>query len=455
MQAIQAALHYIHKTFPAEPSPAKVPDATRDWAIDPDCAQAFGQMVEKARRAAELSYSKLAERAGLADQKIYNVVAAANVPTHATVVRLLAVQELGLTSEQVPWRRADAAIPDSLPNCWIAPGYDPLRMFTELFELLNHSRGGSIEQTYSYLDHQSAMNWFELSNQSAYATTFRENMPLEPMARKILESTGKAGLDVIAFGSGDGKQEVRLLQHLMGHYEHRYGTAPDSRLFLIDISQPLLSSAYQNAAEALGKRGAYICAVQGNFHHWPQYTQFHFSAERSRRRRIACMVGNTLGNLDNEVRFFQHTLIGFAPDDLLLLDVQLASGSPEQPDEIRRKDKLLINKFQPGHKQWLGGPLRRYVADVLDVELEPVLDIHSNVVPGAYTIDTVATVKLKGGREKRFSIFRFKRYDPQRLADMLRHLGWELLQEIPFGPAPNTPVHSLLLLRRLSISQPA
>ena len=452
VQALQRALRFVHKTFPSEDAPEKVPDVARDWAIDPDQAKAFGRMIEKARDAAELSAIQLGKLAGLSEQTIYNVEHAANVPTHATVVRLLAVKELGINSDQVPWRRPLASELGSSPNCWIAPGYDPLKMFAELFEALNNGRGGIIEQTYSYLDHQSAMHWFELSNQSSYATMFRQSMKLEPMAQKILAETGRAGLDVIALGSGDGKQEVRLVQHLLAHGEHRNGTSPNMRLFLIDISQPLLSSAYQHAAETLGKRSVYICAVQGNFHDWPQYTQFHHGSESSHRRRIACMLGLTIGNLDNEARYFQHTLIGFAPGDMLLLDVQLACGAPEHPDEIRRKDKLLHNGFQPSHKEWLGGPLRRYITDAIDVELQPALDVHSNVVPGSYTIDTQATVKLKGGREKHFSIFRFKRYDPQRLADMLRHLGWELLSESPFGPDPNAPVQSLLLFRRLSPS---
>jgi len=453
LQAIQAALRFIHKTFPAEEPPEKVEDASRDWAIDPERVGEFGHLIEKSRRAAFLSRAKLAERAGLSEQTIYNVESGTNVPTHATVVRLLSVSELGLDSDSIPWRAPDAAEMGSSPNCWIAPGYEPLKMFTELFELLNNSRGGSLEQTYAYLDHQSAMHWFELSNQATYATTFRENMPLEPMARMILDSTGRAGLDVVSLGSGDGKHEVRLVQHLLAHSDHRHGMALDTRLFLLDISQPLLSSAYQHAAETLGKRGIYICAVQGNFHHWPQYTQFHYSAERSHRRRIAVMLGNTLGNLDNEARFFQHTLIGFAPGDLMMLDVQLAYGSPDNPDEIMRNDLAFTRGLTPLHKEWLGGPLMRYCRGIQEIEFQCKLDLACQI-PGCYTVDTLATVKLKGGREKRFSVFRFKRYQPQRLADMLRHLGWELLSEAPFGPTPSAPAHSVLLLRRLSVSFP-
>ncbi len=166
------------------------------------------------------------------------------------------------------------------------------------------------------------------------------------------------------------------------------------------------------------------------------------------------MVGLTIGNLDNEARFFQHTLIGFAPGDLLLLDVQLAAGSPEKPDQIRSNDPAFTRGLSAAYKEWLDGPLLRYCRGALDIDFSCSLDLACQV-PGGYTIDTPAKVKLNGGREKRFSIFRFKRYDSQKLTDMLRHLGWELLVEAPFGPDPQTPVHSLLLLRRLSVSLPA
>lgn len=452
LQNIQAALRHVAKSFPAEDAD-KTDDASRDWAIAPERTQEFGQRVEQARRAAGLSRAKLAERAGLSEQTISNVETATNIPTHATVVRLLSVPELALDSEAVPWRAPEAADLGTSPNCWIAPSYEPLKMFTELFELLNNSRGGSLEQTYAYLDHQSAMHWFELSNQASYATTFRDTIPFEPLAQTILASVGRAGIDVMALGSGDGKHEVRLVQHLLANAERRQGAGADTRLFLLDISQPLLSSAYQHAAETLGKRGVYTCAIQGNFHHWPQYAQFHHSAERSHRRRIAVMFGNTLGNLDNEARFFRHTLIGFAPGDLLLLDVQLAYGSPDHPDEIMRNDPAFTRGLTPLHKEWLGGPLMRYCRGAQEVEFTCKLDLACQI-PGCYTVDTLATVKLKDGREKRFSVFRFKRYDPQRLADMLRHLGWELLEEIRFGSVPSAPTDCVLLLRRLSVSFP-
>lgn len=276
-------------------------------------------------------------------------------------------------------------------------------------------------------------------------------MPLQQAAQEIRASIGQAGLDIVALGAGDGKQEVRLVQYLLATGER--DTAGDLRLYLLDISQPLLSAAYQHAAEHVGSQGVYVCAIQGNFHHWPQYTQLHFAPERAHRRRLVLMLGNTVGNLDNEARFFQHTLTGLVPGDLLLMDVGLAFGSPDQPEEIKRRDRALSTGIPDAHREWLTGPLERYCDGVKSVSLRPSLDVRSPI-PGSYAIDALATVKLENGQQKRFSVFRFKRYAPEHLGEVLRHFGWELLLSLPFGVEAAHPSAALMLLRKFSPSQP-
>ncbi len=448
LNAMQAALRFAHQECPTE---ASLPESSAQGTIDPMQVKKFGEMVERARMAASLSRSELGKRAGLAEGTVRNTEEGNNIPTQATVQRLLAVSELGLRVEQVPWLRTEGTSFGSSPNCWIAPGYDPLKLFAELFELLN-SRGGSVEQTFSYLDHKSATNWYQLSTQSEYASKYRAKTPLEEMARHILSDSMHARFDVIALGSGDGMQEVRLVQHLLDQAEAKQ-LVRDVRLFLIDISQPLLSVAYQHASMTLGQRDVYICAVQGDFHQWPQYTQFHHTDERSHRRRLVCMFGNTVGNLDNEARFFEHTLVGLGVGDLLLIDFLLAYGNPANPAEIERRDPSLSRPVPQAHVEWLGGPLWRYCKDVVDVTLNYRLDVRCQF-PGAYTLDTVAKARLRDGREKSFSVFRFKRYDSQRFADTLRHFGWELVADVPFGPDPAKPVMAALLFRKVSQSRP-
>ncbi len=450
ISALQATLQLLHTSFPRDSLSSEA--ALSEDALDPERTKEFGEKLEQARNAAGLSRQELARRAGISPKTIFNAEAGIIVPTHATLLRLLAVQELGLSSEWVPWQDKGTLGGGSAPNCWIAPGYEPLKMFTALFEILN-GRGGSVEQTYAYLDHKSAVNWYQLSNQSQYASMFRARMPLERMARQMTENIGHRRIDMIGLGSGDGKQEVRLVQHLLDDEDSAQDA--DLRLYLLDISQPLLSAAYQHAAQTLGHhRGVLVQAIQGDFHHWPQYAQFHHTAERAHRRRIVSLIGGSVGNLDNEARFFQHTLIGLAPGDLLLLDVDKIYASPDRPDEIRRKDPAFLKGFPPLHQEWLTGPLRRYIDDAKVVDLQPVLDLSSSVVPGGYTIDALATVKFSDGREKRFSVFRFKRYDLERFAQMMRHLGWELLDEAPFGPDSSHLVGALLLFRRFAASRP-
>lgn len=444
--AIQAALRFMRQQHPSE----TFPNAS---TVDAEKVQDFAATIRRCRNAAGWTQAQLAEVSGLSINTIKHIEAAAHTPTQATLLQLLAVKELGLESSMLPWRDTAKTDFGTAPNCWIAPGYDPIGMFTDLLELLS-GRGGSLEQTYSYLDHKSALNWYGLSNQSRYAAVFRANMPLDIMAKRVLESTGSAGLDVIALGAGDGKQEVRLTQHLIDRIEQaKRLRRPDVRLYLLDISQPLLSVAYKYAADTIGHRpGAFVCAIQGNFHHLPQYTQLHYTPERAHRRRVICMLGNTIGNLDNEHRFFTHSLLGFAPGDLLLIHIQMVHAPADHPDEVKRHEPALNGGLPEAHTEWLAGPLWRYCPDVTDVQFNLTLDTHCPV-PGSYSIDAVATVKTHKQREKRFSMFRFKRYDSSRFAEFLRALGWELMAEAPFGAEADAPVDTLMLFSKIAEPQ--
>lgn len=447
-KALQELIDDLHTAIPSEVS-SELSTSESEGMLDPARAVEFGRTLERLREVADLSRMALGKRAGLSRGTIGNIESGHNNPTHSTLMRLLAVPELGLTQADVPWRQPAEGDLSSAPNCWIAPGYDPIKMFVDLITLLN-GQGGSIEQTYAYLDPKSALNWFGLSNQSSYANVYRESAPLGALAAKILERTGHGRVDFIALGAGDGKQEVRLLQHLLEQTEAKAKkTSPDISLYLLDISQPLLSEALRHANTTLaGRSGVTVWAVQGNFHHLPRYTQLHYAPQRANRRRLVTMFGNTIGNLDNEPAFLRHCLVGFAPGDLLLLDVLTTHAPASSPDEVRKKDPALQGPVRPAHVEWLGGPLLRYANGVVNVQMRYELETHCPV-PGSYCLDTLATVKLADGREKLFSIFRFKRYDPQGLIKLLEGLGWESIAQYPYGPNQEKPMMELLLFRRV------
>ena len=59
----------------------------------------------------------------------------------------------------------------------------------------------------------------------------------------------------------------------------------------------------------------------------------------------------------------------------------------------------------------------------------------SGGVPGSYGFDAVARVKMRDGRpDRRFLMWRVRRYDPKLLSESLAELGWKTIERIDYGP---------------------
>lgn len=387
----------------------------------------WGRAMRERREAAGLSQAELARRAGISEGTIKRIENAGHQPSRDTLLRLLAVPELRLQEVQIPdVLGAGNVAPGFIPNCWIAPGFNALDQLHEMLRELN-GQGGHIDQTHLFLDHISAAGWHALATQASFVPA-RTAMPLDRAAVEIMNSGG-SGYDVIALGPGDGRDEVRLALHLLD--------APrpsDLSLFLLDISQPLLSVAFEHATEVLaGRKGVSVTAVQGNFHHLPRYRQLLHMSRRSHRRRLVAMLGYTFTNLLNEPLFIRNSLGGFGPGDLMLLNVGLACAPADRPDEIRKKDPRLsgrlplsLSRFQGDvYHEWLIGPIRRYVKDVKDITITTELDVASCPVPGSYAAVVRAKVALADGDTRTFSVIYLKRYDEEKFVDCFRREGWD------------------------------
>ncbi len=414
--------------------------------------QAFGNLLRNRREAAGLSRPDLGRLAKLSDATVKFAEAAQHTPSRKTLIRLFAVSQLNLTWQDLPWEAGaalklapnvegkDEAETTDL-NWYVTPTLEPVRMVMDLGRFLNGA-GGHVEQTNAYLDHQSAAAYLAMCEHSPATATQREGLPLGLIAERLVKETKLAGLDLIALGSGDACMEVRLVRHLI-----QTQLAPNLRLCLLDISQPLLSAGFRHAKAALSEiPGVSVWALQGNFHHLPLYSQIHYSPASVNRRRLYCIFG-TLANLDNEPRFFQYSLVDCRPGDLLVLDVQQAHGPADNPEEIRRRDPGLLNPFSKIHAEWLAGPIYRHCKDVVGVEFSMQLDTQCPL-PGSYALDAIATVKTTGRPEKRFSMFRFKRYDVTKLAQCLAESGWEQLAALPCDSPATRPGVTMLFIKR-------
>jgi transcriptional regulator with XRE-family HTH domain len=407
--------------------------------------ETLGSRLRRARQERNLSARALSLLAGLSGNTVQMVEDGKRLPGVDTAERLataLGVSKNWLTFGEGPESRDEVIY-------WIAPGFDGLKMVEELHTLVS-GPGGHIEQSYKYLDPSDALAWRSLLRQPRYASIV-EGMPIHDIADYVLENAvGRTGLDLVGLGVGTARQEARLVSRLL---DREY---TDLRLFLLDISQPLLNDACKTAHEMLaGYPAVRLYAINGNFHHLQSYERIFQTTHR--RQRLLTMFGYTFGNLDNEIGFMRSSLSGMAPGDLLLLDVPLAHAPAEDDAEIERKDPALVSRNQPEFMRQLAkqaefnvGPLRRYYGEASQIDLGVSLDKHSCVIPGSYAIHLFATLRTRGSEQKNFSLAYIKRYDPERLAAQLRTEGWELVEFWRYGGNYNV----LGLFRRLSATDP-
>jgi uncharacterized SAM-dependent methyltransferase/DNA-binding XRE family transcriptional regulator len=398
--------------------------------------ETLGVRLKRARKDQGMSARELSLAAGLSPSVVQMIEDQRRLPGLDTVERLASV--LGVSTSWLGFGTGPQVRQEV--SYYVAPGIDTLAMVRELEALLT-GPGGHIEQSYKYLDAADANHWCALNQQERYSG-FGEGKPLDKVAAAIGENIGRLGLDVIGLGVGTGEHEARLVDHIL-----QQGTK-NLRLFLLDISQPLLAIACQQTTGLLTAHpNLPIIAVNGNFFQLPSYEAIFQTPHR--RQRLLTVFGNTLGNLDNEIRFIRNSLSGAIGGDMLLLDVGVARARADEHESITASEPVLSKSYSQELQRQLKlqekfniGPLLRYRHDVSDFEYSYSLDTTSCVIPGSYAIHMRANVKLQKGGSAAFSLGYIKRYDTRRLAGSLLKEGWEEVASWEYKH------HALSLLRR-------
>ena len=424
----------------AEPGPARTiaPVSAVQWAQ-------FGRLLRDKRNAAGFSRGQLGRRAKISDATIKFIETARHPPSRATLIRLIGVSDLKLHWADVPGHpeppAPESPSPSESPrlrgplNCLLAPSYDPLRLHAELTGFLQGA-GGYIEQTHAYLEPSSVAAYQSLCLTWLPEARLRSLMPLEDIAQQIVSVSGGAPLQLLALGCGDGRAETRLAGGLV-----EAGTA-SLELCLLDISPPLLTAAYHHAVSHLASLPqVHVWALQGNFHHLPLYAALHRPAAQP--RRLITMLGGTLANLDHEPRFVQQSLVGCHRDDLLLLDLTVAPASCADPELIPRHDRLFAGGVPAPYAAWLSHSLWQHCPQVERINFHWELETR-RPIPGSYAMHAIATVTASQRAERRFSVFRFARYDAPQFIQCMRELGWEELGAEQYGSD-----HALRLYRKV------
>lgn len=375
----------------------------------------FGDKLRVARELAGMSQSALARKCGITRGTVYNIEEGITEPSPSTARRLR--DRSGLKFDI-----AEHAPPLSHDPLF-SPRYDPMALASEMVALLN-GPGGTLEQTFAYIDTQSANDWYEYSNLPAYQNNFKAKLPVVDLANTIMKNVDARGLDFIALGAGDGKNESRLAAPL----SERMG-ASLLRFYLLDISHPLLVAAYKHAVASVPPQVA-VFPVHGNFLDLRRILALQLQPGQE-RRRLWTMFGNTFGSLSHEPDFVRDVSSCARTGDFLLLDVQLIHASAQDLDSVRKLDPALQHEPAEVALRWLSGPIYRHCRGVQDVEIQ-VGVTNLCPMPGSYELQFTAKV-TSNHADREFGVFRSRRYDLGLLSQKMEDLGWSKKLALKYG----------------------
>ena len=415
-----------------------VGDTDGSEAIGPIDWVKFGERLHQRRTTAGLTQEWLAERVGVTATTIRQLEHHTRRARRSLMLKLLAVPELNLRVSDIELSAEMSAGYRLSPTSWLGMTYDPVGMVTQLADTLN-GQSGQLEQTLLYIDHQSAKVWLTTCNSPEYGPVFRDTLPLAAMSRRIADLVGSQALTLNALGPGDGRTEALLIKHLQSQLR----MPKQTELFLLDVSHSLLNTAYRHCCETIPDIRTYT--VHGSFLDLPKMSML-VNPLRGRTRLFA-MLGYTLINLNDELRFFRDTLSCCSPGELFLFDLQIARAPSSDRQKILKLDPVPSSKPRASQVPFLSGPIRRYChgAEEIDIrwELAP-----TGGVPGSYGFDAIARVKMRDGSpERRFLMFRVRRYDPKLLSESLAEIGWKTIERIDYGPESKNTM-SLMLLQK-------
>ena len=399
--------------------------------------------IRQARKDANLSVYRLAKLANVSPRHINRVEddEESFFVSQEILMKLCAVPELRLIPPDLTkLPRLDGG--GDLANFIVTDGFDPLGMHREMKQILASS-GGALEQSHVYLDYESAQDWLDLCNSPGYVAMARSAFPHREAAKRLAQLVGRAGMDLVMLGPGDGKTEVLFTQQVLGETE-------DSalRMYLLDASQALLNRAYAHALETLGRNPRVtLWPMQGTFFQLARYKVLNAAPHQMHRRRVYTIFGNTIANLDNEASFLRSSFTGAVKGDVLLFDADHAfTKDVHDADKIRAADPVFRAPISPGFRNWLGGPLFRHCKTATKIDLFLRVDA-DRLIAGSYGFQTVGQVQEPDDRVREFVLWNVRRYDLDKLSELVQRLGWAEVGRFVFSSTERP--RSLLMFQKL------
>lgn len=184
--------------------------------------------------------------------------------------------------------------------------------------------------SYSYYTDVGTDSWLDLCQDPLYKIFGNSLETLASNAERILSVMDKAFIDsspdFVSLGPGNGQKDRILLRCLVERLVAA-GLAPDLYYYPIDISPRMLSTAVKAVSgdQVLADQ-LKIKVAEGEFENLSAFKPiFDFRAAPN----LFVFLGNTLGNVANEIELLLRIKNAMQPGDVLIIEVRLKSSSIE------------------------------------------------------------------------------------------------------------------------------
>lgn len=314
------------------------------------------------------------------------------------------------------------------------PQYDAMELI-RVWQCKLQSKGCYLDQVYLYVDTCSGVDWLTFCSHAQRYRLWEDELPYFWAARAIksyLKTHRKApvdGLEVVALGCGDGRKECQILDALLDVF------APPQRLLfdLQDINYQLLDCAFKHATTLFqDEPRVKVLSVPSDMYKLNTYNNFFNKTENDPMPYLLLLLGNTIGNLTDEILFLKDSLSAFPRGTLLLLDFTLVFAEADNQVELMEKEPYFSKSSPPKWSKALErfylGPFRRHKEGVREVLGRSALDTSRARVPGSYSIELYADLIMEDGSQQSFDVQRIKRYKSERLIDAIEeNTAWRAI----------------------------
>ena len=214
------------------------------------------------------------------------------------------------------------------------PGYDSMRMVQQFVRMLN-GPGGHIEQTNAYLEHRSALAYVSMCHDVELCNGVPAEVPAgtarSPDRDGKRTSRHSSSLHWVQ-AMDIWKSDLCKISFRCAHSRHE--------LLLFDISQPLLTTAYQYAIDTFGEQSSvHTLLVHGTF---TTSLSIHRSAIRQQRSTKAALYDARLYARQSRQRagVFQHSLAHSQIQETCCSSTFSSATRPWAPASLRFDSKI-------------------------------------------------------------------------------------------------------------------